>query len=95
MSENDGPVTGTVDTDRVDTDTVDTDTVDKSETITEIRSTINKNLLSSQLFILPSIYGYYTSYTAVMIGSIICLITSTANHYHKAVNKKFNIIYFE
>lgn len=53
---------------------------------------LNKNLLSSQLFILPSIYGYYISYIPIMLGSIICLLTSSANHYYKSEHKIFRMI---
>lgn len=53
---------------------------------------LNKNLLSSLLFILPSIYGYYISYKAIMIGSIVCLLTSSVNHYYKSEHKIFNWI---
>jgi hypothetical protein len=46
---------------------------------------INKNLCSSTLFIFPAIYAYlFPSCRELMIGSLICLIISVLNHYHKA-----------
>ena len=55
---------------------------------------INRNVLSSMLFIFPAIYAYLVlpPYSSVMIGSIICLITSVITHYYKTEHKLFRLI---
>ena len=53
---------------------------------------INRNFCSSFLFLFPALYGYYINYTAIIIGSIICLCTSTAHHYYQAKHKTLQII---
>jgi len=57
---------------------------------------INKNLCTSLLFIVPVIYAYLIlpPYSSLMIGSTACLITSVVNHYYKSQNKLFRIIDF-
>ena len=53
---------------------------------------INRNFCSSFLFLFPALYGYYVSYTSIIIGSILCLLTSTTHHYYQAQNKTLQII---
>jgi hypothetical protein len=53
---------------------------------------INRNFCSSFLFLLPAFYGYLIYYTSIIIGSIICLFTSTLHHYYKANNKQLCLI---
>ena len=53
---------------------------------------INRNFCSSFLFLFPALYGYYVNYTAIIIGSILCLCTSTAHHYYQARYKLLQII---
>lgn len=48
---------------------------------------LNRNFCSSCLFLAPAIYGYLIAYPAVMVGSIICFLTSTAHHYTKCQNQ--------
>ena len=57
-----------------------------------INGCINRNLLSSMLFIFPAIYGYLISYKLIMYGSIICFFTSIVNHYFCSKHKYFRII---
>ncbi len=45
---------------------------------------INRNFCSSFLFFLPAIYGYSIDYYPVMVGSILCLLTSTSHHYYQS-----------
>lgn len=76
--------------------------MDKIETIDKIIvekeppivGCINKNVCSSTLFIIPSIYAFLTLplYSNVMFGSIMCLITSVMNHYYKTKNKFYRKI---
>lgn len=53
---------------------------------------INRNFCSSFLFLFPALYGYYISYTSIIIGSLICLLTSTAHHYYQARHKIIQMI---
>jgi len=55
---------------------------------------INKNLCTSTLFIFPAVYAYLIlpSYSLVMFGSIVCLITSIVNHYYRNQNNSFRTI---
>ena len=57
-----------------------------------INENINRSFLSSFLFIIPAIYGYMISYYKVIIGSIICFITSSINHYFSSQHKFFRPI---
>lgn len=58
---------------------------------------LNKNVYSSLLFLFPAMYAYYLlpPYSNIMIGSIICLITSVINHYYKSkhtIIRKIDIV---
>ena len=53
---------------------------------------INRNFCSSFLFLFPALYGYYVNYTAIIIGSTICLFTSTAHHYYQTQHKILQMI---
>ena len=57
-----------------------------------INESINRSFLSSFLFIIPAIYGYMISYYKIIIGSIICFITSSINHYFSSQHKIFRPI---
>ena len=48
---------------------------------------INRNAISSILFIIPAIYSYLISWFIVSTGSIICLFTSIINHYNMSQHK--------
>ena len=61
----------------------------ESNTIT---GCINRNFCSSFLFLFPALYGYYVNYTSIIIGSIICLLTSTVHHYYQARCKILQMI---
>ncbi len=52
--------------------------------INKVNGCINRNCCSGFLFLIPAIYGYISSYPAVMLGSIISSITSVSNHYYKS-----------
>ena len=47
---------------------------------------LNKNFYSSMLFIVPAIYAYSISTPSydIVIGSLVCFITSIIKHYYKA-----------
>jgi len=60
--------------------------------INKVNGCINRNCCSGFLFLIPAIYGYIISYPAVMIGSIICSITSGSNHYYKSNHKLLRLI---
>jgi hypothetical protein len=53
---------------------------------------VNRNFCSSFLFLFPALYGYYVSYISIIIGSLICLLTSTAHHYYQARHKIIQMI---
>ena len=57
-----------------------------------IAGCINRNFCSSFLFLFPALYGYYVNYTSIIIGSTICLFTSTAHHYYQAHHKILQMI---
>ena len=50
---------------------------------------VNRNVISSMLFIIPAIYGYIISWFIISIGSLICLFTSIINHYNTSQHKLF------
>ena len=50
---------------------------------------VNRNVISSMLFIIPAIYGYIISWFIISIGSLICLFTSIINHYNTSQHKIF------
>jgi drug/metabolite transporter (DMT)-like permease len=50
---------------------------------------INRNVISSMLFIIPAIYGFIISWFIISIGSLICLFTSIINHYNTSQHKIF------
>ena len=54
-----------------------------------INGCVNRNIISSMLFIIPAIYGYIISWFLVSICSLICLFTSIINHYHSSEHKLF------
>ena len=88
------------DTELADTELADTELADTESVIETcktykgliINGCINRNLLSSMLFIFPAIYGYLISYKLIMYGSIICFFTSIVNHYFCSKHKYFRII---
>jgi hypothetical protein len=51
-----------------------------------INGCINRNVYSSMLFIIPTLYAYVLLpyYSELMVGSMLCLITSVYHHYYKA-----------
>lgn len=51
-----------------------------------INGCINRNVYSSMLFIIPTLYAYVLLpyYSELMVGSFLCLITSVYHHYYKA-----------
>ena len=57
-----------------------------------ISGCINRNFCSSFLFLFPALYGYSIDYQAVVICSILCLITSTTHHYYQAQHIIYQII---
>ena len=50
---------------------------------------LNRNVISSMLFLLPAIYGYIIKWVSVSVGSIVCFFTSIINHYHTSQHKLF------
>ena len=53
---------------------------------------MNINAYSSLLFILPTLYAFIVlPFSAVMYGSIACLITSVINHYYEAEYKHIQL----
>ena len=57
-----------------------------------INDNINLNFFSSMLFIVPLLYGYYTSFYTIIPYCIVCLLTSLINHYYNSNNKIFGYI---
>ena len=53
---------------------------------------INLNFFSSMLFIVPLLYGYFTSFYTIIPYCIVCLLTSLIHHYHNSNNKIFGYI---
>lgn len=54
-----------------------------------INGCLNRNAISSMLFILPAIYGYIINWISISIGSIVCFFTSVINHYNTSQHKIF------
>lgn len=53
---------------------------------------INVNFFSSMLFIVPLLYGFYTSFYTIIPYCIICLLSSLMYHYYNSENKIFGYI---
>ena len=54
-----------------------------------INGCINRNIISSILFIIPAIYGYIIRWFIISISSVICFCTSIINHYHISQHRLF------
>jgi|LakMenE01Jun11ns_1017448.scaffolds.fasta_scaffold9446741_1 hypothetical protein len=54
-----------------------------------INDCINRNVISSMLFILPATYGYIIRWFLISVGSVICFFTSIINHYNTSQHRLF------